>query len=197
MSSRTGDVVRALDLIEEVKARVLKRMAALKTELPREHWPEIAEAVALGAIKYSFLRVGVGKDIAFDIDTSLSLEGDSGPYLQYTHARLKSILRKYGKEIEKWENKKLELDAVEHRLLAAMLRLPEAIEDALKGYAPNVIANYLHTLAQLANEFYHSHPVMQEPDAAKRDLRLAMVAGVADTLKNGLGLLGITAPEEM
>src|SRR3989344_948236 len=197
MSSRTGDVVRALDLIEEVKARVLKRMAALKTELPRGRWPEIAEAIALGAIKYSFLRVGVGKDISFDIETSLSLEGDSGPYLQYTHARLKSILRKYGKEIEKWENKKLELDAVEHRLLAAMLRLPEAIEDALKGYAPNVIANYLHVLAQLANEFYHSHPVMQEPDATKRDLRLAIVAGVADTLKSGLGLLGIEAPAEM
>ena len=197
MSSRTGDVVRALDLIEEVKARVLKRMAALKTELPRGRWPEIAEAVALGAIKYSFLRVGVGKDSAFDIETSLSLEGDSGPYLQYTHARLKSILRKYGKEIEKWENRKLELDAAEHRLVVAMLRLPEAIEDALKSFTPNVVANYLHALAQLANEFYHSHPVMQEPDATKRDLRLAIVAGVADTLKSGLGLLGIEAPEEM
>ncbi len=203
MSSRTGDVVRAEDLIEEVKARVLTRMDSLKTELPRERWPDVAEQVALGAIKYSLLRVGMGKDISFDIETSLSLEGDSGPYLQYTYARLRSILRKATKETNgtKGTNAKVlegvALDAVEHRLLAAMLRLPEAIEDALKSLAPNTIANYLHALAQLANGFYHSHPVMQEPDAAKRDFRLALVAGVANTLAGGLNLLGIEAPEEM
>ena len=199
MSSRSGEVVRAEDLLNEVKERVLGIMesAESKIRVAPEKREETAEAVAVGALKYSLLRIGLGSDITFDFEKSLSLEGDSGPYLQYTHARLKSILRKYGGEIKKLEIEKLELDAVEHRLLVTMLRLPEAICDALKDYAPSALANYLYNLAKLANEFYHSHPVIQEPDEAKRNLRIALVTGVALTLSKGLNLLGIDAPEEM
>ena len=89
------------------------------------------------------------------------------------------------------------MDALEHRLLAAVLRLPEAIEDSLADFAPNIIANYLYHLAKLANEFYHSHPVSQEPDAAKRNLRTELVQGVLLALSKGLDLLGIHAPEAM
>ena len=89
------------------------------------------------------------------------------------------------------------LDDIEHRVAAAVQRYPEAIEDALEDYTPNTLANYLYGLAKLSNEFYHSHSVIQEPDAAKREFRLTLVAGVADTLKSGLNLLGIQAPEEM
>ena len=89
------------------------------------------------------------------------------------------------------------IDASEHRLLVSLLRLPEAIEDALADYTPNVLTNYLYNLAKLANEFYHSHPVMQEPNEIKRGLRAALVSGAALTLAKGLNLLGIAAPEEM
>ncbi|MDP3727355.1 MAG: arginine--tRNA ligase [bacterium] len=195
LSTRKGTAISLDEVMNEARDRALMVIREKNPDLAN---PEaVAEMVGLGALKYFDLSHHRRSDYVFQWDNALAFEGATGPYLQYTHARLKSILCKYGKEIEKWENKRLELDAVEHRLLAAMLRLPEAIEDALKGYAPNVIANYLHALAQFANEFYHSHPVMQEPDAAKRELRLAIVAGVADTLKSGLYILGITAPEEM
>lgn len=89
------------------------------------------------------------------------------------------------------------LDSLEHRLLANVLRFPEAIEDALADYAPHVLAHYLYQLASLANEFYHSHPVLQEKDETIRGTRLAIVEGVALTLEAGLSLLGIDAPAEM
>lgn len=201
MSSRTGEVVRAEELLDEVKRRAIGIMERSEKAAPIRDKDAVAEAVAVGAVKYSLLKVGIGKDIVFDIDTSLNLEGDSGPYLQYTHARLKSILRKAARDA-KVSNaatvpESTALDAGEHRLLAAMLRLPEAIEDALKDYTPNTLANYLYGLAKLANEFYHSHPVIQEPNEAKREARIAIVSGVALTLARGLGLLGIEAPEEM
>ena len=89
------------------------------------------------------------------------------------------------------------IDDIERRLLAMMLRFPEAIADALADYMPHMLAGYLFGLAQLANEFYHSHPVMQENDETKKNMRCALIAGVAHTLKRGLYLLGIESPEEM
>lgn len=180
MSSRTGDVITAEWLIQEVKNRL----------------PENTdESVALASIKYPILRQNIGKDIIFDFDTSVAFQGDSGPYLQYTHARLKSILRKA--DAQKTEVPDVHPDTREHGLIVAILRLPEVIEDALKEYTPNTLANYLFSLAQLANEFYHSHPVIQETDEQKKNIRLALVAAAALTLKKGLYLLGINAPEEM
>ena len=180
MSSRTGDVVTAEQLIQEIKS----------------HLPQNTdEAVALASIKYSILKQSIGRDIIFDFDTSVAFQGDSGPYLQYTHARLRSILRKA--QAGDVPMPDVELDAHEHRLAVSILRLSEAIEDALHDYAPNTLANYLFSLAQLANEFYHSHPVIQEADESKKNFRLALVTVAASTLKNGLYLLGIEAPEEM
>ncbi len=196
MSSRTGEVVRAEDLLGEVKGLVLALMDSLESEAPVEKKSEVAEWVAVGAVKYSLLKVRIGQDIIFDIETSLNLEGDSGPYLQYTHARFRSILRKMG-EPRVDVPSSVTVDELERRLLVTLLRFPEAIEDVLKDYTPNALANYLYTLASLANEFYHSHPVMQEKDETKRKVRTALVSGVALTLSKGLNLLGIEAPEEM
>lgn len=205
MSSRSGEVVRAEDLLNEVKDRVRAIMEALESPVAPERRPEVAERIAVGAVKYSLLRSSIGQDVIFDVDTSLSLAGDSGPYLQYTHARFKSILRKSAeltrnRNAEQTRNLStpgITLDGVEHRLLVTMLRLPETIEDALKDYTPNTLANYLYGLARQANEFYHSHPVLQELDETKRSFRIALVMGVALTLAKGLDLLGIAAPQEM
>ena len=88
-------------------------------------------------------------------------------------------------------------DALEHQILASVMRFPEAITDALAEFTPNTLANYLYGLARQANEFYHSHPVTQESDEQKKQFRAALISGVAETLKIGLWLLGIDAPEEM
>ena len=128
--------------------------------------------------------------------------------MQYTYARLKSILRKnqnprLRESFGGQANDKFQMidhaapDDLEHRILAGILRFPEVIEDALREFAPNTLANYLYGLAKLANEFYHSHPVLQEEDAEKKQFRTALISGISNTLKNGLYLLGIDAPEEM
>lgn len=186
MSSRTGEVVRAEDLLNEVKNKVVARSES----------EEVAEQVALGAVKYSLLRVGIGKDILFDIDTSLNLEGDSGPYLQYTYARFKSILRKVGQEIGELAVAP-ETSYLERRLATSLLRFPEAMEDAANSLAPNILVNYLHALAMLANEFYHTHPVAQESDEAKKQFRIRLARLLAETLARGMAILGIAVPEKM
>ncbi|TSC75861.1 MAG: arginyl-tRNA synthetase [Parcubacteria group bacterium Gr01-1014_30] len=186
MSSRKGNIVRTEDLLNQVKQMALQRS---KNE-------EIAEKVALAAVKYSLLRVGLGKDIIFDAVGSLSLEGDTGPYLQYTHARFKSILRQPGVELKKLPAS-VKMSQLERRLAVALLRFAEAIQDAASSFSPNVLANYLHNTAMLANEFYHSHPVTQEKDNAKKQLRVGLVKAIAATLQKGLSILGIFAPEKM
>ncbi|MBI2055428.1 MAG: arginine--tRNA ligase [Candidatus Sungbacteria bacterium] len=196
-ATREGRLIPLVEVLGEAIQRSRAVVERLNPELPEEKKARIARAVGVGAVKYYDLFHHRLSDITFEWDQMLNLEGASAPYLQYTYARLRSILRKYGKEIGKLEIEKSAFDALEHRLLAAMLRLPEAIEDALRDYTPNTLASYLFGLAKLANEFYHSHPVLQETDAAKLEFRLALVSGIADTLKNGLGLLGIEAPEEM
>ena len=197
-ATREGRLIPLIDVLQEAIQRSRAIVEKLNPELPDSKKDEIAEMVGVGAVKYYDLFHHRLSDIVFEWDKMLNLEGASAPYLQYTHARFKSILRKAAKEAKAPEVPDgAALDGVEHRLLAAMLRLPEAIEDALKDYTPNTLANYLYTLAQLANEFYHSHPVLQEPDEKKRALRIALVSGVALTLAKGLDLLGIAAPEEM
>ena len=184
MSSRTGDVITAEWLIQEVKNRL----------------PENTdEAVAMASIKYSILRQNIGSDIIFDFDKSVTFQGDSGPYLQYTYARLKSILRKLQITNYKLQiaDTNVEMDALERHLAVLILRFPEAIEDALAIYSPHVLAAYLYNLAKSANEFYHARPVMQEEDADKKNLRLALVSATAITLARGLNLLGIETLEEM
>lgn len=193
LSTREGTAISLDAVLDEAKRRAF---AVIKEKNPNLNNAEgVAEAVGIGALKYFDLSRHRKSDVVFKWDEALSFEGNTGPYLQYTHARLKSILKKLDK---KWKvSKDAELDSLEHRLVSSLLRFPEAIEDALKDYTPNILANYLYGLAQLANEFYHSHPVIQEQDEAKRKARIALVSGVALTLTQGLNLLGISAPEKM
>lgn len=199
MSTRKGTAISLDAVLDEAVRRARSVIAEKNSGLIDAD--TVAEQVGVGALKYFDLSHHRKSDIVFRWEEALSFDGNSGPYLQYTHARLRSILRKIAKETEGTNGTKVPthaaLDATEHRLLVSTLRFPEAIEDTLKDYTPNTLANYLCNLAKLANEFYHSHPVIQEPDVTKRELRLALVAGVAQTLKSGLYLLGIVAPEEM
>lgn len=192
-STRKGNVIHLKTLIEvaseKVKGVIKQKNPALKNA------SGIADAVGLGVVKYFDLSHHRQSDIVFRWKDALAFEGNTGPYLQYTHARLKSILKKagYAKSVVSVST----LDSVEHTLISTILQFPEVIEDALKDYTPNTLANFLYILASRANEFYHSHPVIQETNEEKKLFRLVLVAAIAQTLKKGLYLLGIDAPEEM
>lgn len=190
MSSRTGDILRVDWLIDQVKERI--RGFAHEGRISAEDIDEVVEMVAIGAIKYSVLKVGTGQNVAFDIEKSVSLEGDSGPYLQYTYARTQSVLAK-GKH-ESTGNFNLELAKEESDLLRLAYRFPEVTEDAAKNYSPNILAEYLFDLARSYNLFYQKHKII---GSEKEDLRLYLTEIAGKILKSGLDLLGIKAPERM
>lgn len=173
MSSRTGNVITAGSLIEEVKEKV-----------------KGDEHVAIGAIKYMILRQSLGNDIIFDFEKSVSTEGDSGVYLQYAHARANSLFEKAGKKGS------VDGESGETREIEKLLyRFPEIIERAGAEYAPNYITTYLTELASSFNNFYAHEPVLEEsPESA---YRLAIVEAFKIVMRNGLSVLGISAPERM
>lgn len=189
MSSRTGDVITAESLIEETKTKALVKVAdSTFSDTERD---EVAERVAIGAIKYSILRQAAGKDIIFDFEQSLSFEGDSGPYLQYTYARTKSLLAKAGGE--KVDITSMEGDEV-ISLHKYILRFPEAVLRAEMSREPHHIATYLIEVAREFNAFYANSQVIGSSDEG---YKLALVQMTSRILLRGLNLLGITAPERM
>jgi arginyl-tRNA synthetase len=194
MSTRKGNVVYLEKLIQESISRARAVIAEKNPDL--KNADEIARQVGLGALKYFDLSHHRKSDVVFSWKAALNFEGNSGPYIQYAHARLKSIIRKL-KEKRFDVPKKAVFDASERRLAVNLLRLPEIIEDALADFTPNTLAEYLRILAEEINTFYHSHPVTQEPDKAKQALRAALIFLASATLARGLDLLGIEAPEEM
>lgn len=196
MSTRVrGSTISIEKVIEEAQNRAKKIIEEKNPELKNKE--EVARKVGLGALKYFDLSHNRKSDIEFLWEDALSFEGNTGPYLQYTYARLRSILRKYGKNPIWNLGAKANMDTREKQLFLAVSQFDESLEDAITDYLPNILSNYLYGLAQKANEFYHSHPVLQESDEQKKQLRLVLISAVAETLKKGLYLLGIDAPEEM
>jgi arginyl-tRNA synthetase len=178
MSSRTGDVYSAEKLLAEV-ASTAKKL-----------YPESNQATSLGAVKYGFLKHRLGSDLVYDIAESVSLEGNSGPYLQYAHARARSILQKAGQPASQLDN----LEAGERSLARMISQYPEIVAQSTADLMPHHIANYLYELAKAFNAFYEKNRVVGDPRQA---MRAALVSAYADVLKNGLSLLNITAPERV
>lgn len=178
MSSRTGEVFSAEQLLGDVAAAVQKL------------YPNANEATSLGAVKYGFLKHRLGSDLTYDIDESVSLEGNSGPYLQYAHARARSILQKAGRPASKIED----LKTGERSLARKISQYQEVVTRATEELMPHHISNYLYELAQTFNSFYEKNRVVGDDRQA---IRAALVAAYADVLKNGLSLLNITAPERV
>ncbi|MDD5050919.1 MAG: arginine--tRNA ligase [Candidatus Pacebacteria bacterium] len=191
MSSRKGTILSAESLISDVEKLVEEKMK--DRELPAGQKKEIVEKVAIGAIKYSILRQSPGKDIIFDFDKSLSFEGDSGPYLQYTAVRANSVLEKANemKMKSSAKNGEGEINLVEKMLY----RFPEIVELSLKEYAPQYIATYLIELAGAFNSYYGNTKII-DSDAGV-SYRLALTHAVKIVLTKGLNLLGIQVPEKM
>lgn len=196
MSSREGTVVLLDDLIREATRRALDVVREKNPELEPTRMHEIAEAVALGAIKYPMLSRENTKMVTFDWESALDFNGQSAPYIQYAHVRANSILRKVGGLPDGEPDYGKLTHASEVNLVERISRLPEEIQRAAKELKPNLLANYAYELAKSFNDFYNQCPVLgAEPDV--RAARLALVASARLCLGNTLRLLGIRAPEVM
>lgn len=187
MSSRLGGVPLVTDILDTIAEEVRTRSTHGDVE-------EILDSVSIGAIKFAILRAKPGQHINFDPETSLSFEGDSGPYLQYTHARIQSIIAKAQPlNIEPLYQSEQTLSDVERTLL----HFPEIVERAIAEYAPQHIVTYLLELARTFNAFYAGNQIIDASDIQTSSHRLALAQTTAIVLKNGLTLLGIKAPERM
>ncbi len=198
MSSRTGNVVTVNDLVGMVSERV--REVAKEGALAIDQ--ETVKKVALGAIKYSYLKYSPQPNMVFDLAKSVSLQGDSGPYIQYTYARIKSVFRKIsepkpaGTPRPKADQNTdtADLNPTERQLAVKLLHFPQVVGEAAEHYHPNLIAGYLAELAHTYNLFYQEQRII---GSDKESLRLQISQKVAEVLEKGLGLLGIEAPESM
>lgn len=200
MSSRLGNVVLGEDIIEVIKDAIYEILKQNESKYSESEQSDIAEKTAIAAIKYSFLKVATNSEIAFDIEESINTHGDSGPYLQYTYARARSVLKKSGQETGDKGHGKQHLSpatgrqplASDERLLArAITQFPDIVADAAENYAPSTLATYLFALAQQFNAFYAGSAI------AGNDMRVTLTAATAQVLKNGLYLLGIETLEQM
>jgi len=188
MSSRTGNVITVDDIYHTVCEKVREVIKQNRLEIDQE----LVKKIALGAIKFSYLKFSPRPNIVFDLDQSVSLEGDSGPYVQYAYARIQSVLKNAKGEIEYGEE--LELENIERLLLRQLLYFQETVEETAQSLHPNLLALYLIDLSRLYNLFYQECRII---DSEKAQFRLKLSLEVGKVLKKGLNLLGIEAPERM
>ena len=200
MKSREGTVVDADDIMDEVAGMATEEIKKRHPHLAQKEVAERADQIALAAIKFFMLKTDTDKDIVYNPEESLSFEGETGPYLQYTHVRTCSLLRKAKKEHHLQPTYPINFEVFHQEEELAILKqlsaFPEAILKTAEMKKPHILATYLISLAQGFNEFYHKCPVLSE-DKNLTKARLLLVDAVRQVIANGLSLLGIQAPEEM
>ncbi|MBO5871041.1 MAG: arginine--tRNA ligase [Bacteroidaceae bacterium] len=203
MKSREGTVVDADDLVATMidDARQMSEDKIKKLEgITEEETQEIARIVGMGALKYFILKVDARKNMLFDPEESIDFNGNTGPFIQYTYARIRSILRKaaeQGISIPEALPTSTELSKKEISLIQHLNGFTSALRQAGQDYNPASIANYCYELVKEYNQFYHDFSVLREEDANKQIVRLALSSAVAKVVKNGMSLLGIEVPERM
>ena len=185
MSSRKGRIVRLSDVLD-------KAVEKAEEKIESEEAMKNAEEIGIGAVKYANLSVTRNKDIEFDWDSVLTFEGDSGPYIQYSNTRAKSILRKTGKK-GSFDG---EFEDKEYRLLKKISEFPAKVENAVNQREPAKIANYLSELCERFNSFYHECPV-KDADEDDKNRRIAVTDLFVDVTDQGMELLGIVPLESM
>ena len=202
MKSREGTVVDADDLMELMVEDAYKTSMELGKfdDMTEEERREIARIVGMGALKYFILKVDARKNMLFNPEESIDFNGNTGPFIQYTYARIRSILRK-SEEIrvksEEFATAIPSLSEKEVELIQKMSEFGAAVEQAGKDYSPSGIANYCYELTKVFNQFYHDYSILNEPDEQKKAVRLMLAKNVAKIIKSGMGLLGIEVPERM
>jgi len=194
--TRSGGVVKLVDVLDEAMARATAALRERSPDLDDAVIAHRAAQVAMGSIKYADLSTERIKDYVFDYDRMLADRGNTGPYLQYAHARIASIFRKANEAGHKPGPVVLAEDA-ERNLAMALLAFPEAIVATLEDYQPSKLCTYLFDLAQQFTAFYENCPVLIAPDEAVRASRLRLCSLTQATLARGLDLLGIPAPDQM
>lgn len=192
MSSRTGDVVKAEDILNEAVDLIEEKVA--ERDLPDKD--DVVEKIAIGAVKYSFLNINPGSYLAFDLESSINFEGESGPYLQYTYARANKMLLEAG-EVTGSVDLALLVNEKEQELQKLLLKFQRVIADATQNLAPNTLASYLFEVAQAYNSFYKVSPVLKEENSELKRARLALTKLTTKVIKQGLDLLGIKVVEQM
>lgn len=199
MKSREGTVVDADDLMDEMIQGAREVSAERgKGDFTPEEADEIARIVGMGALKYFLLKVDPRKNMTFNPKESIDFNGNTGPFIQYTYARIRSVLRKAAEAgytaigYDMVEPNEKEISLIQH-----LADFPATVAEAGRIYSPALIANYVYDLVKEYNQFYHDYTILNEPDAAVRALRLALSQCVAGVIRSGMSLLGIEVPERM
>jgi arginyl-tRNA synthetase len=202
MKSREGTVVDADDLIDEMieTAREISQELGKLDECTPEEAEEIVTMIGMGALKYFILKVDPKKNMTFNPKESIDFDGNTGPFIQYTHARIKSVLRKaaeQGIEFPEKLDTSAPLSEKEKGLVQLLTDFANVVKQAGDEYNISLIANYVYDLAKEYNQFYHDFPILREENPALRDFRLMLSKNIATTIKRGMSLLGIEVPERM
>jgi arginyl-tRNA synthetase len=197
MKSREGTVVDADDLIAEMEQTAKEQTEALgKTaDFAEEDKIQLYHTIGMGALKYFLLKVDPKKRLLFDPNESVDFQGHTGPFIQYTHARIKSVLSRA--DISNVKPLINELAAVERDLIVLLTQYPSIIVEAAKSFSPAVIANYVYELAKAYNKFYHEKSILQAEGEVLKQFRLQLSSASAKVINKGMGLLGIDVPERM
>ena len=203
MKSREGTVVDADDLVAEMIGSA-RKMSEDKinrlTDLSEDEANEIARIVGLGALKYFILKVDARKNMLFNPAESIDFNGNTGPFIQYTYARIRSILRKAseaGISIPETLSAQTDLSEKEISLIQMLADFPNVVKQAGSDYNPSCIANYCYDLVKEYNQFYHDFSILHEEDENKKTFRLVLSAEISKIIRTGMGLLGIEVPERM
>jgi len=196
MSSRRGRYITLDEVMAGAAERAYNEVSKRSPHLSDKEKKEISEFVGKGAVKYALIAVDPTKPVVFTWDRVLDFEKNSAPYIQYSHARAQSILRKASREPEKADYSLLD-DSMEHDIILTLSRFPEVFVDAAENLRPNAIADYVNALADKFNRFYTKLPVIKADSVERSDARLALVDAARIVLRNALKLLGIEAPEKM
>ena len=201
MKSREGTVVDADDLIAEMVAQARETSDELGKldNCSEDEVNDICRMVGLGALKYFILKVDPRKNMTFNPKESIDFNGNTGPFIQYTNARIKSVLRKaaeQGVEVVA-ANEDMEITEKERTLIQMLTNYPNVVRQAGEDFSPALIANYVYDLVKEYNQFYQASPILKEENAEVKNLRLLLSANVAKVITSGMGLLGIEMPERM
>ncbi len=199
MKSREGTVVDADDLIAGMinTARETSTELGKLEHIPAEEQEQLFRMLGLGALKYFILKVDPKKTMLFNPKESIDFNGNTGPFIQYTHARIRSVLRKAGEQgLKVVVNTQTLLDK-EVELVKLLNNFPGIVNEAGAAHSPALVANYIYDLAKEFNQYYHDVSVLKEPDEAARSLRLVLLQQIAAVINTGMGILGIEVPERM
>ncbi len=200
MKSREGTVVDADDLVAEMigTARDMSAELGKLDGLTPEEQDQITAMIGLGALKYFILKVDPRKTMLFDPRESIDFNGNTGPFIQYTHARIKSVLRKAAEAgIDYSAAEQVELLAEEVELIKTLTEYPSVVASAAQNFAPSIVGAYVYELCKTFNSYYHDHSILREENVSVRNFRLRLAEQVAGVVAKGMGLMGINVPDRM